>query len=70
MGKSQMDYRAYLLDEQCHIIDVRTFVAPDDQAALSHAYQYANGRRDVEVWHREHRVGFIPHEPRSIQLED
>jgi hypothetical protein len=64
-----MDYRAYLLDEQGHIIDARLFVAPDDQAALSHAYRYVNGR-DVEVWQRSHRVGVIPGEPRSIELED
>jgi hypothetical protein len=64
-----MDYRAYLLDEQGHIIDVRAFVAPNDDAALSHAYQYVNGR-DVEVWHRAYRVGIIPQEPTSIELKD
>ena len=62
-----MDYRAYLLDEHGHIIDSRLFVAPNDQAALNHAYQYANGR-DVEVWHRSRRIGLIPHEPKSIDL--
>jgi hypothetical protein len=33
------------------------------------AYQYANGL-DVEVWHRARRVGLIPREPKSIDLED
>jgi hypothetical protein len=60
-----MDYRAYLLDEYGHIIDAHTFVAPDDRAAIIHAYQHANGL-DVEVWHRARRVGLIPREPKSI----
>jgi glycine cleavage system aminomethyltransferase T len=60
-----MDYRAYLLDEDGHIVDAHTFVAASDQAALIHANQYANGR-DVEVWHRSRRIGLIPREPMSI----
>jgi hypothetical protein len=63
-----MDYRAYLLDEHGHIVDAHTFVAPSDEAALTLAYQYANGL-DVEVWHRARRVGLIPREPKSISLE-
>ena len=64
-----MDYRAYLLDENGHIVDAHTFVAASDEVALMHAYQYANGL-DVEVWHRARRVGLIPREPKSIDLED
>ena len=30
-----------------------------DEAALTLAYQYANGL-DIEVWHRARRVGLIP----------
>jgi hypothetical protein len=67
LGESQMDYLAYLLDGQHHIIDVRPFVEPDDQAALSHAYHM---RTVVEVWRRAHRVGVIPREPTSIEVED
>ena len=37
------DYRAYLVDDQGHIVDAHTFVAPGDEAALTLAYQYANG---------------------------
>jgi hypothetical protein len=64
-----MDYRAYLVDDQGHIIDAHTFVAGSDEAALMHAHQYANGL-DVEVWHRARRVGLIPRQPKSIRLED
>ena len=64
-----MDYRAYLLDEQGHIVDAHPFVAPGDEAALMLAYQYANGL-DVEVWHRARRVGLIPREPKSINFKD
>ena len=68
-GDSQMDYRAYLVDEHGHIVDAYVFVAASDEAALIHAHQYANGL-DVEVWHRARRVGLIPREPKSIRLED
>jgi hypothetical protein len=64
-----MDYRAYQVDDHGHIVDVRLFVAPNDEAALKHAYQYVNGR-DLEVWHRDRRVGLIPREPMAIALED
>jgi hypothetical protein len=64
-----MDYRAYLLDEQGHIVDAHSFVAPSDEAALTLAYQYVNGL-DVEVWHRARRVGLIPREPKSIDLKE
>jgi hypothetical protein len=68
-GDSQMDYRAYLVDDHGHIIDAHTFVAASDEAALMHAHQYANGL-DVEVWHRARRVGLIPRQPKSIRPED
>jgi hypothetical protein len=64
-----MDYRAYLVDEQGHIVDAYVFAAASDEAALIHAYQYTNGL-DVEVWHRARRVGLIPGEPKSIRLDD
>lgn len=63
-----MDYRAYLVDENGHIVDAHTFVATNDEAALIHATRYANGL-DVEVWQRSRRIGLIPREPNSIDLE-
>jgi hypothetical protein len=63
-----MDYRAFLLDEEGHIVDAHAFVAASDDVALLHANQYANGF-DVEVWHRSRRVGSIPREPKSIDPE-
>jgi hypothetical protein len=63
-----MDYRAYLLDEEGHIVDAHVFVAASDEAAVVHAYQFANGL-DVEVWHRSRRIGLIPREPKSIGPE-
>jgi hypothetical protein len=54
-----------LLDEHGHIVDAHTFVAPSDEAALTLAYQYANGL-DVDVWHRARRVGLIPREPKPL----
>jgi hypothetical protein len=64
-----MDYRAYLLDEHGQIIDALNFAAPTDQAAVIHAFHYANGR-DVEIWQRSRRVGFIPREPKSVALDE
>jgi len=62
-----MDYRAYLLDEDDHIIDAQSFEAPNDEAALIHANQFAFDF-DVEVWQRSRRVGLIPREPKSIDF--
>jgi hypothetical protein len=64
-----MDYRAYLLDEDGHIVNAHVFDARDDHAALIHAFKYVNGL-DVEVWQRSRRIGFLPREPKSIALDE
>jgi hypothetical protein len=64
-----MDYRAYLLDERGHIVDALNFTAPTDQAAVIQAFRYSAGR-DVEIWQRSRRVGFIPREPKSLAMDE
>jgi hypothetical protein len=54
------DYRAYLLDEQGHIIKPFEFESDDDTAALEHARRYVDGH-DVEVWHLGRVVGKLKH---------
>jgi hypothetical protein len=50
------DYRAYLLDEQGHVLSGFDFDAATDEAALQHARRYVDGH-DVEVWQRGRVVG-------------
>jgi len=53
-----MHYRAYLLDEDAHIIDAQSFETPNDEAALIHANQFAFDFH-VAVWQRSRRVGLF-----------
>ena len=50
------DYRAYVLDDDDHIIRRHEFEAGDSAAALEIARQYVDGH-DVEVWQRSHIIG-------------
>ena len=52
---AQMDYKAYIVNENDHFIGVHDIEAPNDDAALQEAKQYVNGLA-VEVWHRGRRI--------------
>ena len=54
------DYRAYILDENDHIVRRHDFDAENDAAALEIAHQYVDGH-DVEVWQRDHSIGRLKH---------
>ncbi len=58
VGRAQM-YRVYIVGRDDRFVAVREIEASDDAAALNIATQYVDGR-DVEVWQRERRVGYIP----------
>ena len=55
------DYRAYLLDDNDHIVKRHDFEAANDDAALKIARQYVDGH-DVEVWQRQSFVRRLKHE--------
>lgn len=58
-GDLQMVYRAYIIDPtDGHFLGFYDIEAPDDEAAVSHAKNYMDGR-DVEIWRRHHRVARI-----------
>jgi hypothetical protein len=60
MGRVMPNYRAYLLDEQGHILKAHDIVADADEAALKHASQYVDGH-DVEVWQDKRVVATLKH---------
>jgi hypothetical protein len=49
-------YRAYLLDEEGHIVTYRPIEADSDAEALEIAKQFVQ-RNDVEVWLLDRQVG-------------
>jgi hypothetical protein len=53
---SPTDYRAYVLDEEDHIVGRHDFEAGSYAAALAFAARYVDGH-DIEVWLRAHFVG-------------
>ncbi|MBR1032714.1 hypothetical protein [Bradyrhizobium liaoningense] len=52
------DYRAFLLDEDGHIISAHALDAVDDDEGLQKATCLVDGR-DVEVWQLARKVGLI-----------
>ncbi len=50
------EYRAYILDENDHIVTRHDFEAENGTAALKFARRYENGH-NVEVWQRNHIIG-------------
>ena len=53
-------YRAYVFDENNHIVARHDFDADTETAALLYAGRYAFGH-EVEIWQRLRRVGLIRH---------
>ena len=58
------NYRAFLLDNNDHIVKRYEFEAATDDAALDVARQYVDGH-DVEVWHRERFIRLLRHDKKS-----
>jgi hypothetical protein len=54
-----MDYRAYVLDDNGSIVNVRELEAPDDSEAVEQARKYVDGY-DLEVWQRARKVKLLP----------
>ncbi|MCS3896085.1 hypothetical protein M2171_005218 [Bradyrhizobium japonicum USDA 38] len=52
------DYRAFLLDQDGHILCAHGFDAVDDEEALQKARGLVDGH-DVEVWQLARKVGLI-----------
>ena len=57
-------YRVYIVGDDERFIGVREIDAPNDNAAIRLAKQYADGR-GVEVWQRERQIGRIASNDRS-----
>jgi hypothetical protein len=53
-----MDYRAYTIGEDGHIVGSEAFEAVDDIAAIAHAVRFVESR-DVEVWQGGRKVGVL-----------
>jgi hypothetical protein len=52
-------YRLYFFDECNHIEDVEVLDCASDQAALSSAEKFVNGR-DIELWDRARFISRLP----------
>jgi hypothetical protein len=59
-----MDYRAYLVDADGHIVGVHELDCASDEEAKQKAAQLLDGH-DLEVWHRERRVARLKHHTRQ-----
>jgi len=60
-------YRVYIIGRDGGFVAVREIEAPDDEVAFKMAREYVDGR-DVEVWQRERRIGYIPANPQKIKI--
>lgn len=55
-GEGAMNvYRAYLLDENDHIVKRIDLDAPDDQVAIAKAKAFIDGK-DIEVWYGSNKI--------------
>ena len=58
-----MDYRAYILNDEGHIIGVHELNCADDDEAKAKAAQMLDGH-DLEVWQCERRIAVLKHHTR------
>jgi hypothetical protein len=56
-------YRAFAIAPMGEVVRRYDFAAPNDEAALEHAWQYVE-YCDVEVWQLHRRVGVLRHTPK------
>jgi hypothetical protein len=61
-------YRAYVVDENGHIVALHDFDADTETAALVYAGRYAFGH-EVEVWQRLRRVGLLRHKKSAALVQ-
>jgi hypothetical protein len=52
-------YRAYLMDENDHIVKRIDLDAQDDEMAIAKAKTFIDGK-DIEVWHGSKKILRIP----------
>jgi len=52
-------YRAYLMDENDHIVKRIDLDAVNDEAAITKAKAFIDGK-DIEVWHGSKKIVRIP----------
>lgn len=55
-------YRVFLLDENGHVWNARTFQAANDEDAIEHARQMASAS-DIEVWQLDRKVALVKGTP-------
>ena len=53
------EYRAYIVDKDGHIKTFEVVTAVDDESAIQAATHMAD-RYDVEIWHLDRKVAFLP----------
>jgi hypothetical protein len=58
-----MDYRAYILNDEGHIIGVHKLNCADDDEAKQQAAKLLDGH-DLEVWEQARRVAVLKHHTR------
>lgn len=54
----RMDYRAYFLNREGHVLNVQVFDATDDDQALRHARELKH-HHAIEVWQRSRMVNRV-----------
>jgi hypothetical protein len=57
-----VNYRAYVLDDNGHILSRHEFTCDSDEQAITQARTFSNGQ-DIEVWERSRVIGTIPKAP-------
>ncbi|MEH2485404.1 hypothetical protein [Bradyrhizobium sp. AZCC 2230] len=53
-----MDYRAYIIDDEGHIIGVHELNCAGEDEAKQQAAKLLDGH-DLEVWHRDRRIAVL-----------
>jgi hypothetical protein len=57
-----LEYRAYILGHDGHLIRCEPLVCPDDADAIEKAKRLVDGH-DVELWQRDRLIAKFPRQP-------
>jgi hypothetical protein len=57
-----VEYRAYIVSDDDHIVRAIDLQCPDDDAAKEHAKKFVDGH-DVELWQLGRKVATFRHKP-------
>ena len=55
-----VEYRAYILDHDDHIVRYEPIICTDDEAAIAAAKRLVDGH-DVELWQGDRKVAILAH---------